>query len=98
MLIKSERNFKIHLLALALVISTGVYFCISNADWVAIMLTSALVLSLEAINSAIEKVCDEMSTERKESIRNIKDIAAGAVLITALGAIVVACFIFSKYI
>ena len=98
LLLKSERNFKIHILALIIVLSAGFYFGIRNADWIAIVLTSVLVLSLEAINSAIEKVCDEISTERSESIRNIKDIAAGAVLISAIGAIVVACFIFSKYI
>ena len=57
-----------------------------------------MVLSLEAMNSAIEQVCNEITTERKESIRIIKDMAAGAVLISAIIAIVIAGLIFSKYL
>ena len=97
-LIKTDRNFKVHLFALIIVISVGFYLKISNYDWIIIVLTSALVLSLEAINSSLEKVCDEMTLERKESIRNIKDIAAGAVVISAISAVVVAVLIFSKYV
>ena len=97
LLIQSERNFKIHCVALICVCATGLYFEINRFDWIIIILTSALVLGLEGVNSALEKLCDEVTEERKESIRTIKDIAAGAVLIGAIAAIVVAGLIFSSY-
>ena len=96
--IRSERNFRVHLLALCVVVAVGFYFDISVNDWISIALISALVLGLEALNSAIEKLCNELTLERKESIRIIKDIAAGAVLIAAIAAVVIAGLIFYKYI
>lgn len=55
-------------------------------------------MALEGMNSALEQLCNEVSSERKESIRNIKDIAAGAVLISAIGALAIAVFIFYPYL
>ncbi len=97
LLIKTERNFQVHCLALVVVIAAGIYFSIDLGDYVSIFLISALVFATEALNTAIEKLCDEVSEERKESIRNIKDIAAGAVLISAIFAVVVAVFVFLPY-
>ena len=97
LLIKTERNFQIHLIALALVSVLGLYFNISRGEWAIVLIMSAIVLSLEGLNSAIEKICDEVTLERKESIRNIKDIAAGAVLISALIAILIGLLIFFPY-
>ena len=98
LLIKSERNFQIHVVALICVITAGFYFEINRFEWIVVILTSALVIVLEGVNSALEKLCDEVTEERKESIRTIKDIAAGAVLIGAIAAVVVAFLIFSRYL
>ena len=98
LLVKSERNFQIHTVALIAVSIAGVYFGIESYEWVIIVLTSAVVMSLEGVNTALEKLCDEVTTERKESIRTIKDIAAGAVLIASIAAVIIAGFIFYKYI
>ncbi len=98
LLLKSERNFQIHVLALLVVIATGCYFDISRGEWAIVLIMSAIVFGLEGVNSAIEKLCDAVTTERKESIRNIKDIAAGAVLIAAIIAVAVACLIFYPYL
>ena len=98
LLIKTERNFQVHCLALVVVIVAGIYVKLSLGDFVSIFLVSALVFATEALNTAVEKLCDEVSEERKESIRNIKDIAAGAVLISAIFAVVVAVMIFWKYV
>ena len=96
--IRSERNFQVHLLALAVVISAGCYFSISSTDWVLLIITSTLVMGLELVNTAIEKLCDDITLERKPSIRNVKDIAAGAVLLSSIGAIITAVLIFWKHI
>lgn len=97
-LIRSERNFQIHLLAFILALGAGFYFDISRGEFIIILLVSALVFALEGVNTAIEKLCDEVTEERKESIRKIKDIAAGAVLIAAIFALVVGVLIFSPYL
>ena len=98
LLIRAERNFQIHTIALVVVCAAGFYFDINRFEWIAIVLTSLVVMGLEGVNSALEKLCDEVTEERKESIRNIKDIAAGAVLISAIGALVIAGFIFYPYL
>ncbi len=97
-LIQSERNFQIHLLAFALALGAGFYLEISKGEFIVILLVSALVFALEGVNTAIEKLCDEVTEERKESIRKIKDIAAGAVLVGAIFAVVIAVLIFYPYI
>lgn len=93
-----ERNFKVHVLALIVVISAGFYFHVSANEWLILILISALVLALETINSAIEKLCDLYTKETHPQIKLIKDIAAGAVLIAAIFAVVIALIIFKKYI
>lgn len=97
LLLKTERNFQIHALALLVVIGAGLCFNISRGEWAIVLIMSAVVFGLEGLNSAIEKLCDEVSLERKENIRNIKDIAAGAVLVAALIAVVVAGLVFYPY-
>jgi len=98
LLLKSERNFQIHTVALLLVTAAGWYFDISRGEWAVVLIMSSVVFGLEGLNTALEKLCDEVTSERKESIRNIKDIAAGAVLIAALIAVVVAGLVFWPYL
>lgn len=97
-LIRSERNFQIHLVAFTIAIGAGFFFDISKSEFVIILLVSALVFALEGINTAIEKLCDEVTEERKESIRKIKDVAAGAVLIASILAATIGIIIFLPYI
>lgn len=96
-LIKSEKNFQIHLLALTLVVALGFYFSIKADEWIDILLISGAVLMAEAFNSSIEKLMDHLHPERHEKVRVIKDIAAGAVLLLAITAIIIAVLIFLPY-
>jgi diacylglycerol kinase len=93
-----ERNFRIHILIFAMVIVLGFYFKITSSEWLVILLISALVLTLEMVNSSIERTCDLYSKENNDVIRKIKDIAAGAVLVSAVFAVVIGIIIFRKYI
>lgn len=97
LLLRNERNFQIHAFAFLLVCALGFYVGINGTEWCLILLTSGLVFGLEGVNTSLEKLCDEVTTERKESIRNIKDIAAGSVLIAALIGVGIAGFIFWPY-
>lgn len=94
LLFSSERNAQIHLFALVIVITLGFILKISTFEWIAILLCSALVISLEAINSALERMCDEIDPNFNPKIKDIKDLAAAAVLWSSLIAIGVAAIIF----
>lgn len=97
-LVKKERNFKVHLVLFSLVIIAGFFFKITSIEWIAILLTSALVLSLEAVNTAIEQLSNLYSKEENPTIKTIKDVAAGAVLLAALFAAVIGILIFLPYL
>lgn len=97
-MIRNERNFKIQSAILVAVCLAGIYFKITQTEWLIIGSLSGLVLSLETMNSAIEKVCDLFTTETDQRIKKIKDIAAGSVLIASLFAAIAGIVIFWKYV
>ena len=94
---QSERNLKIHLIVFALVILLGFYFKINSWEWLSILCVSALVIGLEIINTAIEKLCDFVEPKTDQKIKIIKDTAAAAVLVAAAIAFIVGILIFYPY-
>lgn len=97
-MLSKERNFKVQLVLFALVLILGFVFQISRHDWMNLLLVSALVLSLEIVNSAIEKTCDLITEETNTRIKNIKDISAAAVLLASLFALIIGILIFLPYL
>lgn len=93
-LFKEESNAKIHLLCSLLVVIIGLLFKISAVEWVSISFAIALVLALELVNTALEKLCDLVCPEKNAQIKIIKDMAAGAVLLAAIAALFLALYIF----
>jgi diacylglycerol kinase len=91
---KREPNGQIQLLAAIAVTAAGFYFKISGIEWCIQTLCIAFVLSLEMVNSAIEKHIDSLTTDFKPELKYIKDVAAGAVLISALASLAVASIIY----
>ncbi len=90
-----ERNFRFHLCVMAFVIFFAAkFYDFSRGEWAALLLTCGAVLSLEAANTAIERLCDKLSPEQDPQIGAVKDIAAGAVLISAIIAIAVGVCLF----
>lgn len=90
----SQPNARIHLLASIGVILAGIFFQISATEWVAISLCIVLVISLEATNTAIEYLTDLVSPGQHPLAGKTKDVAAAAVLLAAIGAVVVGSIIF----
>lgn len=90
----SQHNFRIHLCITIVVIVAGFFARLSLTEWCIIMLTIALVLSLEAINTALESLVDIISPEYHVAAGKAKDIAAGAVLVAAFTALVIGIIIF----
>lgn len=93
-LVRSERNFQIHLVAFSIVLFLGFVLGLKRMEWLAIILASSLVFLAEGLNTAFEKLCDHLHPEIHYNIRKIKDIAAGAVLIASLLTVVVGGLVF----
>ena len=91
-------NLKVHFMVAALVIAAGFYFGINRNEWCTLVLSIALVIALEMMNSAMESLVDLVTTERKPLAGKVKDIAAGAVLFASLMSVIIGVIIFSKYI
>jgi diacylglycerol kinase (ATP) len=93
-MLRRQRNAQIHLLITILVLVFGVVLRVSAGEWVALVLAIALVLALEALNTALEAVVDLASPQIHPLAKHAKDTAAGAVLIGAIGAAIAGCIIF----
>ena len=91
---KTERNMKIHVLAMIIVIALGIFFKLNAIEWCFIAIAIATVISGELFNTAIETVVDMISPEKNPKAKLVKDIAAAAVLALAIGAAVVGMIIF----
>lgn len=98
LLFRHEANAQIHLLAIVVVTSAGLYFHISTTEWALVALAIGIVVSAEAFNSAIEKLTDSIYKDYNEKAGAIKDIAAGAVLVCAIVAVIIGCIVFLPYI
>lgn len=93
-LIRYGHNFRIHLVILLAEILAGIIIGISLTEWMAILLVSSLVLISESFNTSLEHLSDAVSPGANENIRKAKDIAAAAVLISAITAIITGLIIF----
>lgn len=91
---KTQLNFRIHLLAIVVVVVAGFIFTITNTEWLFVLACCMAVLTAEMLNTAIEKLCDAVIKEQHPLIEIIKDTAAGAVLVSAAGSVMVAAIIF----
>lgn len=97
-LFRSQPNARIHLLAAAFAVALGFYCGISRMEWVAISICIALVLALEALNTALEYLTDLVSPEFHPLAGKAKDAAAAAVLLAALGAAAVGLLVFIPHV
>lgn len=95
---KTQHNAWVHALATLLIVIAGVTVGISAADWKWLLLTITLVWFAEAINTAFEYLCDVVSPQQNEAVKHAKDIAAGAVLICAIGAALTGAAIFLPHL
>ncbi len=95
---KTTHNAWVHLFVLFFVVCAGFYFNISQIEWLAIVLVSGMVFTAEAFNTAIEIDINLTSPDFHPHARDTKDVAAGAVLVSAITAIVVGVVIFCPYV
>lgn len=93
-----ERNARIHLIAAVLVTIAGFCFDISTLKWVLILILFAVIISLEMINTAIEKLADIADSNINSQVRDLKDIASGAVLWSSIVSAIIGIIIFAPEI
>lgn len=88
-LVQDEHNAWLHIAASAAVIGAGIALKVSLADWRWLVIAIALVWVAEAINTAVEELCDRVSPGFDPSIGRVKDLAAGGVLAASMAAAVI---------
>ena len=91
---KSERNMKIHVFMMFLVILFGFLLHISLKEWIICIILFSLVIGAELFNTAIETTVDMISLEKSPQAKLAKDISAGAVLILAIASAIIGLIIF----
>ncbi len=97
-LVRNEPNARIHVVAGVLAIIVGILLNIGAAEWRWIALAIALVFAAEALNTAIEQVCNLVSPRPDPLVKVAKDVAAGAVLVCAVTAAAIGVATFAPYL
>ncbi|KKR07664.1 MAG: Undecaprenol kinase [Parcubacteria group bacterium GW2011_GWC2_39_14] len=97
-LIRTEQNFKIHLLAALFVAFFGFYFQIKAWQWTIIVLMIALIFILEMLNTVFERLVDLFKPRLHPYVGEIKDIMSGMVLVASVAALILGLIIFLPYL
>jgi diacylglycerol kinase (ATP) len=97
-MIRCQHNAWIHVAATAIALAAAFRFQVSPADWCWIILAISIVWTAEALNTAFEFLADAASPAFHPLVRDAKDVAAGAVLVTAIAAAVIGTIIFWPHV
>ncbi len=89
-----EPNFRVHVFATILAVALGLFVGLNNQEWAILVITITMVVVLELLNTAIEAVVNLVSPQMQEAARIAKDTAAAAVLLSAVGAVIVGLMLF----
>jgi len=97
-LLSTQRNAQIHCLVGACALALAAALRVARWEWLALVLTIALVLAAEGVNTAVEAAVDVATSQRHPLAKIAKDVAAGTVLICAIASVVVGCIIFIPHL
>jgi len=92
--LKTERNMVLHFIAAGLVVLLAVLLQVSSLELMCLTLAVAIVLISELVNTALEILCNIVCCDLEPRIKRVKDIAAGAVLVSAISAVIVGILVF----
>lgn len=96
--LKTERHLRFHFFATLVVICTGLYFNLNHIEWLFLIYAIGSVITAELFNTAIERTVDLAKPEYHPIAGAAKDVASGAVLVTAIQAVIIGIIIFWDYI
>ena len=91
--IRTQRNAQIHVLVAIIIIVLGLILDLNLTEWGMLALTAGFVISTEMLNTVAEAAMDYATTEFNPQVKIIKDVAAGAVLVSAITAVIVGLLI-----
>jgi len=94
LLIRTESSIKLQVFIALLVTAAGFYYELSATEWILQILAIALVLGIEGLNTAVEKMSDFVQPEYDKKIGFIKDISAGAVMLVSIAASIIGLIIY----
>jgi diacylglycerol kinase len=92
--IKTQPNFRFHLIAIIAVTLMGIYFSITTVEWLILFFTFNMVIVAEMLNTSVESMVDLITLERREDAKDAKDVSAGMVLMSALFSVCIGLYIF----
>ncbi|HET7081631.1 MAG TPA: diacylglycerol kinase family protein [Chloroflexia bacterium] len=96
--VRSQRNFRIHMAAALVAAALALALGFTPVEWAVLATIITLVMTLEMVNTVVEAVVDLASPAYHPIAKIAKDVAAGAVLLTAIGAVVVSLFLFVPHL
>ena len=96
--VRSEQNMCVHLVVASVVLAAAWYFALQSWEWVAVLFCIGMVLALECVNTAIERIGDQVTQETTPLMRDAKDAAAAGVLIAAITAALIGLIIFVPHV
>ncbi|TVZ13998.1 diacylglycerol kinase family protein [Maribacter sp. MAR_2009_72] len=94
LLVRTEASIKIQVVIAIVVTIAGFYFEISSTEWILQIFAIALVLGIEGLNTAVEKISDYVQPEFDVKIGFIKDISAGAVMLVSIASAIIGLIIY----
>ncbi len=94
----TQVNLRVHFLIGSLTLIFAVYLAIPISQILILVLTIALVMLAEMVNTAIEFFCDAITLDQNDFIKHAKDVSAGAVLLTAIFALIIGLTVFLPHI
>nr|WP_299385523.1 diacylglycerol kinase family protein [Allomuricauda sp.] len=94
LLLRTEASIKIQFVIALIMTGAGFYFGISRLEWIAQLLAIGLVMGIEGLNTAVEKISDYVQPNQDSKIGFIKDISAGAVMVVSIIATIVGLIIY----
>jgi diacylglycerol kinase (ATP) len=97
-LLRTQPNAWIHALASAAALALGAWCGLQRGEWALVILAIALVWVAEALNTAVEFLADAAVPDPHSLIKHAKDVAAGAVLLAAVGAAAIGVIVFLPYL
>jgi diacylglycerol kinase len=97
-MLRTQPNFLVHLTAAIAAIALGIVVRLSPGELALIVLTVAVVMIVECLNTALETVCDLVSPDFHPLVKRAKDVSAAAVLIGAAAAVIVAVLLFAPHL
>jgi diacylglycerol kinase (ATP) len=97
-MLKSQHNAWVHACATVVVVAAGLFFAVSPSEWCLLVLAIMAVWTAEAFNTSFEFLADVASPEFHPLVKHSKDIAAGAVLISAIGAAIIGLLVLGPHV